>query len=104
MVLVGDELEFGVLAIAAEFERAAADRAIDAQSPWIVADALLGHDVLPDVLGQDDIELQEITFELTVRLLEGEAENSVGSVPDRGRFQELVGGPEISAFPFEHEV
>src|SRR5258708_979708 len=104
MVLVGDQLKLGVLAIAAEFERPAPDRPVDAQPPRVVAYALFGHDVLPDMFWQDDIELQEITFELAVWLLERGAQNSVGRILDRGRFQELVGGPEIPAFPFEHEV
>ncbi len=77
MALVGDELELRFLGVAAEAERTAADRLVDAQAPRIVADTLLGHDVLPDMLRQDDVELEEIALELAVGLLEGGAEDAV---------------------------
>src|SRR4051812_40779382 len=104
MILVGRELELRFLGVAAEAERPAADRLVDAQAARIVADALLGHDVLPDMLGQDHVELEEIALELAVRLLEDRAQYAVRLVLDRRALEELVGGPEDAALPFQHEV
>src|SRR6185437_4913088 len=104
MALVGAELELRFLGVAAKAEGAAADRLVDAQAPRIVADALFGHDVLPDVLGQDDVELKEIALELPVRLLEDGPQDAVRLVLDGCALEELVGGPEDAALPFQHEV
>src|SRR5260221_8421084 len=104
VALVGGELQLRFLGVTAEGEGPAADRLVDAQTAWIVADALLGHDVLPDVLGQDDVELEEIALELSVRLLEDGAQDAVRLVLDGGAREELVGGPEDAALPLQHEV
>src|SRR5260221_942689 len=101
---MGTEMQLWLLGVAAEAERPAADRLVDAQPARIVADALLGHDVLPDVLGQDDVELEEITLELPVWLLEDGAQNAVRLVLDGDAFEELAGGPDDAALPFPHEV
>ncbi len=104
MLLVGDELQLGVLAVAAELERAAADRLVDAQPARVVADALLLHHVFPDVLGQDDVELEEAGLELAVGLLEAEMQDAVRLVLDRGVLEEAVLGPEQAAIELAHEV